>query len=402
MANGRPPSDMEISLLVQVARECDPAAQAQGYGPGTGLGWVLAAIWEAVNSGSQFVAPKRIAAICDRWVIEGFGSDNRANPERAPDLHAAADLADADDERRTGADPASSRSPIPRRCRFCRRSAMRRSRPPRHPARRRPRPKARRLWEQVMRRLEGVLHPDALQRWFTERARHGNRARPRHRHRPRRGCRPQTRLVSRPDQPPDERDARAHGRCRLPGDAPLRTPSAPRRAPSPTVHPGILSPVARRRRPPWSWPDRRRHPAHSRRPSRVRAPRAAAAPDEPPQSADAPPRRPGPTPPVVRQRAPTVPRCGDRADAPANLGDGAARLAEPDERRDLRGLDAPRRTARHRPGRHVVIGARNRVQRERLEGQYLADLTAVLGKILDRPVGMRVVIIGETDARSTG
>ena len=38
MANGRPPSDMEISLLVQVARECDPAAQAQGYGPGTGSG----------------------------------------------------------------------------------------------------------------------------------------------------------------------------------------------------------------------------------------------------------------------------------------------------------------------------------------------------------------------------
>ena len=26
----------------------------------------------------------------------------------------------------------------------------------------------RRLWEQVMRRLEGVLHPDALQRWFTD------------------------------------------------------------------------------------------------------------------------------------------------------------------------------------------------------------------------------------------
>lgn len=50
----------------------------------------------------------------------------------------------------------------------------------------------------------------------------------------------------------------------------------------------------------------------------------------------------------------------------------------------------------------LVIGARNRVQRERLEGQYLADLTAVLGAILDRPVGIRVVIIGETDARSTG
>src|SRR5262249_9847303 len=87
MTNGRPPSDMEMSLLVQVARECDPAARAQGYGPGTGLGWVYAAIWEAVNSGSTrggFVAPKLIAAICDRWVAEGFGSDHRANPTPPP------------------------------------------------------------------------------------------------------------------------------------------------------------------------------------------------------------------------------------------------------------------------------------------------------------------------------
>lgn len=54
------------------------------------------------------------------------------------------------------------------------------------------------------------------------------------------------------------------------------------------------------------------------------------------------------------------------------------------------------------PDGTLVIGARNRVQRERLEGQYLADLTAVLGKILDRPVGVRVVLIGEADLRSAG
>jgi hypothetical protein len=54
------------------------------------------------------------------------------------------------------------------------------------------------------------------------------------------------------------------------------------------------------------------------------------------------------------------------------------------------------------PDGTLVIGARNRVQRERLEGQYLADLTAVLGKILDRPVGVRVVIIDDADLRSVG
>jgi chromosomal replication initiation ATPase DnaA len=54
------------------------------------------------------------------------------------------------------------------------------------------------------------------------------------------------------------------------------------------------------------------------------------------------------------------------------------------------------------PDGTLVIGARNRVQRERLEGQYLVDLIAVLGKILDRPVGVRVVIIGEADLRSVG
>jgi len=54
------------------------------------------------------------------------------------------------------------------------------------------------------------------------------------------------------------------------------------------------------------------------------------------------------------------------------------------------------------PDGTLVIGARNRVQRERLEGQYLADLIAVLGAILDRPVGVRVVLIGDADIRSVG
>ena len=54
------------------------------------------------------------------------------------------------------------------------------------------------------------------------------------------------------------------------------------------------------------------------------------------------------------------------------------------------------------PDGTLVIGARNRVQRDRLEGPYLTDLIAVLGKILDRPIGVRVVVIGEADARGAG
>lgn len=54
------------------------------------------------------------------------------------------------------------------------------------------------------------------------------------------------------------------------------------------------------------------------------------------------------------------------------------------------------------PDGTAVIGARNRVQRERLERQHLADLTIVLGKILDRPVGVRVVMIHEADGQEAG
>ena len=54
------------------------------------------------------------------------------------------------------------------------------------------------------------------------------------------------------------------------------------------------------------------------------------------------------------------------------------------------------------PDGTVVIGARNRVQRERLEHQHLSDLVIVLGKILNRPVGVRVVMIGEADDRGVG
>jgi chromosomal replication initiation ATPase DnaA len=51
------------------------------------------------------------------------------------------------------------------------------------------------------------------------------------------------------------------------------------------------------------------------------------------------------------------------------------------------------------PDGTLTIGARNRVQRDRLERRHLSDLAAALGTVLGRPVGVRVVVIGETEAR---
>ncbi|MCA1669339.1 MAG: hypothetical protein LC793_18480, partial [Thermomicrobia bacterium] len=51
------------------------------------------------------------------------------------------------------------------------------------------------------------------------------------------------------------------------------------------------------------------------------------------------------------------------------------------------------------PDGTLVIGARNRVQRDRLERQHLSDLVIVLGKILNRPVGVRIVMIEEAGQR---
>ena len=421
MANGRPPSDMEISLLVQVARECDPAAQTQGYGPGTGLGWVLAAIWEAVNSGSQFVAPKRIAAICDRWVIEGFGSDNRANPNAPPVYTQPPNWPMPT----MSAEPASSPPPI----------TIIESTPapvlpdigyPSVPLATTPGTTAteaegRRLWEQVIRRLDGVLHPDALQRWFTD-----------------------ARVTS------IEHD---HVTVTVPGaDVALKlasyrglisrrmsetlghtvdvvfqathlsggTSSAP---PSP-VHPVQQStqvystPPTTETPSPWSWPGSSTAsgalptiPAEFGRSSAKEPPATQASPA--PTNAE-PPSGPRPTiPPAVP--APTTATASEPliASPPAAAGTTGLTnrqiwaMALQDLQSRMSGATfavwmRPAELISLDPDGTLVIGARNRVQRERLEGQYLAELTSVLGKILDRPVGVRVVIIDDADLRSTG
>jgi len=71
-ANDRRVTPLERHLLAELERDADPAARAAGA---TGAEWVVAAMREAVSSGSAFVAPKRIREIIARW---------SANPRNAP------------------------------------------------------------------------------------------------------------------------------------------------------------------------------------------------------------------------------------------------------------------------------------------------------------------------------
>ncbi len=66
-ANGREASPLERELLAELETEYDAAARRAGA---TAADWLVAAIREAVNSGSRFVAPKRIREILARWAAE--------------------------------------------------------------------------------------------------------------------------------------------------------------------------------------------------------------------------------------------------------------------------------------------------------------------------------------------
>ncbi|MCM8750215.1 hypothetical protein NET02_13765 [Thermomicrobiaceae bacterium CFH 74404] len=67
-ANGRPATPLERQLLGELEREFSEAVRSRGAEPSD---WLVAAIREAVSSGSSFVAPKRIREILARWVAEG-------------------------------------------------------------------------------------------------------------------------------------------------------------------------------------------------------------------------------------------------------------------------------------------------------------------------------------------
>ncbi|HEU4793104.1 MAG TPA: DnaA N-terminal domain-containing protein [Nitrolancea sp.] len=88
-ANGREASPLERELLAELETEFDAAARRAGA---AAADWVVAAIREAVNSGSRFVAPKRIREILARWAAEP-GDHLRPGSTSAPAPVASLDLA---------------------------------------------------------------------------------------------------------------------------------------------------------------------------------------------------------------------------------------------------------------------------------------------------------------------
>jgi hypothetical protein len=75
-ANSRPPTAAERKLLAEIASRFEPVARSQGSAPDvTGWSWVKDAIYEAVEAGSAYVAPRRVREILSRWEREGPPSD---------------------------------------------------------------------------------------------------------------------------------------------------------------------------------------------------------------------------------------------------------------------------------------------------------------------------------------
>ncbi|HEV2528527.1 MAG TPA: hypothetical protein VGT61_08780 [Thermomicrobiales bacterium] len=80
-ANDRATTPAQRQLLAGLANEFEAAARRAGTAGSpngsTGWGWVAAAIYEAVESGSAYVAPRRIREILTRWAREGRPGENR-------------------------------------------------------------------------------------------------------------------------------------------------------------------------------------------------------------------------------------------------------------------------------------------------------------------------------------
>jgi hypothetical protein len=83
-ANDRPPTPAEHKLLRELAARFAPvaatAAQTREDVPDSGWAWLEAAVWEAVEAGSAFVAPRRLREILLRWEREGFPASRDPAP----------------------------------------------------------------------------------------------------------------------------------------------------------------------------------------------------------------------------------------------------------------------------------------------------------------------------------
>jgi hypothetical protein len=77
-ANDRAATPAERKLLRDLAARLDAVAEATRVErpgeeiPSSGWGWIEAAVWEAVEAGSAYVAPRRVREIALRWEREGY------------------------------------------------------------------------------------------------------------------------------------------------------------------------------------------------------------------------------------------------------------------------------------------------------------------------------------------
>lgn len=85
-ANGRDATGAERKILKELAERFDLSARECGHATlNSGWAWVSAAIYEAVDSGSAYVAPKRIREILLRWERDGLPSNEPAMPAPQPE-----------------------------------------------------------------------------------------------------------------------------------------------------------------------------------------------------------------------------------------------------------------------------------------------------------------------------
>jgi hypothetical protein len=124
-ANDRGASPLEIELLAELEATYDGCAQRTGQ---TGSEWVVAAIREAVGSGSRFVAPKRVKEILNRW-------SNQADSVRPGATAPDEGVADVPSMNAAGFRLPDGRS-------------------------------ARAVWERTLKLLAGVLEPAEMERLF--------------------------------------------------------------------------------------------------------------------------------------------------------------------------------------------------------------------------------------------
>ncbi len=86
-ANARPATPAERQLLRGLAERFDPAARAAGRSDlASGWSWIAAAVYEAVEAGSAFVAPRRLREILTRWEREGLPVDTEADTARSEEI----------------------------------------------------------------------------------------------------------------------------------------------------------------------------------------------------------------------------------------------------------------------------------------------------------------------------